>query len=147
MLIDAVMEKSEIFEDSKQTAVDYPQKISICNNGSACWVRALKLLHLYAAVAEPKPRKNKIYRYDPDGETIDVGDTVTIPTRDASRNRDAVRHALVAHWNNKALTEAIKMHSIKKSSGSSSLNPTKVKIWIFKQKTTKKESDDNENSA
>lgn len=63
-----------------------------------------------------KPHKNKIYRYDPDGESIEVGDTVIVPTRDASRNRDVVRRAIVAHGNHKVLPEAI-THPLKKIIG------------------------------
>ena len=54
-----------------------------------------------------KPKRNKIYRYDPDGETVEVGDVVIVPTRDASRNRDVIRKAVVAHSNHKVSPESI----------------------------------------
>ena len=63
-----------------------------------------------------RPHRNKIYRYDPDGETVEIGDTVIVPTRDVSKNRDVVRRAVVAHANHKILPEAIK-HPLKKILG------------------------------
>ena len=54
-----------------------------------------------------RPKRNKIYRYDPDGETVEVGDVVIVPTRDVSKGRDVVRKAVVAHKNHKVAPEAI----------------------------------------
>ena len=63
-----------------------------------------------------KPHKNKIYRYDPDGETVEVGDTVIVPTTDSAKKREVIRRAVVAHGNHKILPEAI-THPLKKILG------------------------------
>ena len=54
-----------------------------------------------------RPKRNKIYRYDPDGEQVNVGDVVVVPTRDASRGRDVIRRAAVAHSNHKIDPETL----------------------------------------
>lgn len=46
-----------------------------------------------------RAHKNKIYRYDPNGEKVEDGDIVLVPTRDAHKNREIVRKAAVAHGN------------------------------------------------
>ncbi len=63
-----------------------------------------------------RPKRNKIYRYDPDGETVSEGDVVIVPTRDASRQREVVRKAAVAHANHKIAPEELK-HPLKKIVG------------------------------
>lgn len=63
-----------------------------------------------------KPKRNKIYRYDPDGETVDAGDVVIVPTRDISRGRDVIRKAVVAHKNHKVSAESL-THPLKKIVG------------------------------
>ncbi len=73
-------------------------------------------IEVIGVVWPEKSRRNKIYRYDPDGETVEVGDTVIVPTRDAAKNRDVVRRALVAHRNHKVLADAI-IHPLKKIIG------------------------------
>lgn len=45
--------------------------------------------------------KNKIYRYDPNGEKLDAGDIVLVPTKDVARNKDVIRKAAVAHSNHR----------------------------------------------
>ena len=54
-----------------------------------------------------KPKRNKIYRYDPDGESVSVGDIVIVPTRDAHKNREVIRKAAVAHANHKIDPETL----------------------------------------
>ena len=44
---------------------------------------------------------DKVYRYDPDGETVGEGDVVLVPTRDEASNKDIVREAEVARGNYK----------------------------------------------
>lgn len=63
-----------------------------------------------------RPKRNKIYRYDPDGEVVGTGDVVIVPTRDASRNRDVIRKAVVAHENHRIDPDSIK-HPLKKIIG------------------------------
>ena len=58
-------------------------------------------------------KKNKIYRYDPNGEILHDGDIVLVPTRDAYRGRDIVRKASVAHGNHKVDPQLIH-HPLKK---------------------------------
>ena len=48
-----------------------------------------------------KPNRNKVYRYDPNGETLEKGDIVLVPTMDHAKNREVVRKAAVAHANHK----------------------------------------------
>ncbi len=60
-----------------------------------------------------RAHKNKIYRYDPDGETLRDGDVVLVPTKDASRNREVIRKAAVAHGNHKIDPELLS-HPLKK---------------------------------
>lgn len=63
-----------------------------------------------------KVKHNKIYRYDPNGETLREGDVVLAPTRDAARNKDIVRKVAVAHANHKVAPEELK-HPLKKIIG------------------------------
>ncbi len=60
--------------------------------------------------------RNKIYRYDPDGESVEAGDIVIVPTRDAHRNREVIRKAVVAHANHKVEKDAL-THPLKKIIG------------------------------
>lgn len=60
--------------------------------------------------------KNKIYKYDPNGEKINEGDVVLVPTRDVTKGRDVVRKAAVARGNYKVDPETIK-HPLKKIIG------------------------------
>ena len=48
-----------------------------------------------------KPNRNKVYRYDPNGESLEKGDVVLVPTMDHAKNREVVRKAAVAHANHK----------------------------------------------
>lgn len=46
-----------------------------------------------------RSRRNKIYKYDPNGEKFNEGDIVLVPSRDVAKNRDIIRKATVAHGN------------------------------------------------
>lgn len=48
-----------------------------------------------------RPTHNKAYKYDPNGEQIEKGDIVLVPSRDNARNRDIIRKATVSHANHK----------------------------------------------
>ena len=63
-----------------------------------------------------RTKKNKVYRYDPNGEKLDEGDIVLVPTRDAARDRNVIRKAAVAHENHRVDPEHIK-HPLKKIIG------------------------------
>ena len=53
-------------------------------------------------VAWPESMKrNKIYRYDPDGEVLNRGDVVLVPTIDKERHREVIREATVVDGNYK----------------------------------------------
>jgi len=55
-----------------------------------------------------RAHKNKIYRYDPAGESLCDSDVVLVPTKDVHRNREVVRKATVAHGNHKVDPEQLK---------------------------------------
>lgn len=63
-----------------------------------------------------REHKNKVYRYDPNGERLTNGDVVLVPSRDAERNRDIIRKAAVAHGNHKVDPEHVH-HPLKKIIG------------------------------
>ena len=63
-----------------------------------------------------RAHKNKVYRYDPNGEQLNEGDIVLVPTRDHHQNKDIVRKAAVAHGNHRVDPEHIK-HPLKKIIG------------------------------
>ena len=46
-------------------------------------------------------RAHKTYRYDPDGNSVDAGDVVLVPTRDEQSDKDVVREAEVSKGNYK----------------------------------------------
>ena len=60
-----------------------------------------------------KKKKNKIYRYDPNGEILNEGDVVLVPTWNNTQNREVIRKATVAHANHRVEPEHIK-HPLKK---------------------------------
>lgn len=59
------------------------------------------------------PHRNKVYRYDPNGETLEKGDVVLVPTFDAGKNRNVLRKVAVAHENHRVDPEHLK-HPLKK---------------------------------
>ncbi|MBR6680445.1 MAG: hypothetical protein IKL59_04210 [Clostridia bacterium] len=63
-----------------------------------------------------KATKNKIYRYDPNGETVEDGDIVLVPSRDVAKNKDIIRKATVAHGNHRVDPDTLK-HPLKKIIG------------------------------
>ena len=63
-----------------------------------------------------RAHRNKVYRYDPNGESLENGDVVLVPSRDVARNKDILRKAAVAHGNHKVDPEVLK-HPLKKIIG------------------------------
>lgn len=63
-----------------------------------------------------KTNQNKVYRYDPNGEVLEKGDIVLVPTMDNAKNREVVRKAAVAHANHK-VDPATFSHPLKKIIG------------------------------
>jgi len=60
-----------------------------------------------------KEKKNKLYRYDPNGEQVHDGDTVLVPSRDVKQNKDIIRKAAVVHGNHRVDPATIH-HPLKK---------------------------------
>ena len=54
-----------------------------------------------------RSRRNKVYRYDPNGEKLEAGDIVLVPSRDMAKGRDIVRKVTVAHGNYKIDPESL----------------------------------------
>ena len=54
-----------------------------------------------------KERPNKFYTYDPDGNTVEKGDIVLVPTRDIESDKEIVREAEVARGNYKIDPETL----------------------------------------
>lgn len=65
-------------------------------------------VEVVAVVWPEHKKKNKVYRYDPNGETLNENDTVLVPTRDVHKNREVVRKATVAHSNHTVDPDTIK---------------------------------------
>ena len=63
-----------------------------------------------------RAHRNKIYRYDPDGHTLEDGDIVLVPTHDVAQGKTVIRKAAVAHGNHKVAPETLK-HPLKKIIG------------------------------
>lgn len=63
-----------------------------------------------------KTNQNKVYRYDPNGEVLEKGDIVSVPTMDKAKNREVVRKVAVAHANHK-VDPATLSHPLKKIIG------------------------------
>ena len=54
-----------------------------------------------------RSRRNKVYRYDPNGEKLNAGDIVLVPSRDVAKGRDIVRKVTVAHGNYRVAPETL----------------------------------------
>ncbi len=54
-----------------------------------------------------KTKQNKIYKYDPNGEQVEEGDIVLVPSKDVHKNKDVIRKAAVAHANHKVAADSI----------------------------------------
>ena len=63
-----------------------------------------------------RERPDKTYRYDPDGNNVEDGDVVLVPTRDVHNDREIVREAEVARGNYKVAPETLD-HPLKKIIG------------------------------
>lgn len=61
-------------------------------------------------------RDHKTYRYDPDGNAVEEGDVVLVPTRDVASDKEVVREAEVARGNYK-IDPATLDHPLKKIIG------------------------------
>lgn len=70
-------------------------------------------IEVIGVVWPERDKHNKVYRYDPNGETLEKGDIVLAPTFDAAKGRDVIRKVAVAHGNHRVDPEHIK-HPLKK---------------------------------
>lgn len=82
-------------------------------------------------------RPEKTYRYDPDGNLVESGDVVLVPTRDEHSDREIVREAEVARGNYKIDPETLD-HPLKKIIGVVRRKAEK----IFTQMITPEENED-----
>ena len=73
-------------------------------------------IEVVGVVWPERAHKNKVYRYDPNGEQLSEGDMVLVPTRDAAKDREVIRKAAIAHGNHKIDPE-LHPHAIKKIIG------------------------------
>lgn len=73
-------------------------------------------IEVVGVVWPEKKNNNKVYHYDPNGEKLEKGDMVLVPTRDVHKNREVVRKAAVAHENHK-IDPALHPYAIKKIIG------------------------------
>lgn len=70
-------------------------------------------VEIISVVWPEKEKKNKLYRYDPNGEQVHDGDIVLVPSRDNAQNKDVIRKAAVAHGNHR-VDPATLHHPLKK---------------------------------
>jgi len=68
-------------------------------------------VEVIGVVWKEKDHGNRIYRYDPNGQKVEDGDMVLVPTKSSST--EIIRKAAVAHGNHKVDPESIK-HPLKK---------------------------------
>jgi hypothetical protein len=73
-------------------------------------------IEVVGVVWPERRKKNKVYRYDPNGEKFSEGDMVLVPTRDAARDREVIRKAAIAHANHNIDPET-HPHALKKIIG------------------------------
>jgi chorismate mutase len=70
-------------------------------------------VEVISVVWPEKEKKNKLYRYDPNGESVSDGDIVLVPSRDNAKNKDIIRKAAVAHGNHRVEPDTLQ-HPLKK---------------------------------
>ena len=63
-----------------------------------------------------KERPDRTYRYDPDGNSVECGDVVLVPTRDEMSDKEVVREAEVVKGNYKIDPDTLN-HPLKKIIG------------------------------
>ena len=65
-------------------------------------------IEVISVVWSGKEKRGKFYLYDPDGETVEPGDIVLVPTFDQAKNREITREAIVAEGNHRIDPETLK---------------------------------------
>ena len=89
--------------------------------------------------------EDKVYRYDPDGETVGEGDVVLVPTRDEASNKDIVREAEVARGNYKMNPDELD-RPLKKIIGVVKRKMEKAFVAMITPEDTDNESEAEDNS-
>ncbi len=118
----AVMEEYHIAEEALEEALESPdvelEEIDFVDTVDEEYVETEEApgVDVIGVVWPERAHKNKVYRYDPNGEQVDDGDIVLVPTRDAARDRNIIRKAAVAHGNHKVDPESL-THPLKKIIG------------------------------
>lgn len=118
----AVMEEYHIAEEALEEALESPdielEEIDFVDTVDEEYVETEEApgVDVIGVVWPERAHKNKVYRYDPNGEQVDDGDIVLVPTRDAARDRNIIRKAAVAHGNHKIDPESL-THPLKKIIG------------------------------
>ena len=87
-----------------------------------------------------KERADKTYRYDPDGNQVEQGDVVLVPTRDVASDKEIVREAEVARGNYKVDSTTLD-HPLKKIIGVVKRRAT----MVFTAMITPNDDEDNQN--
>ena len=84
------VEATEAVPEMQETIVEEPTGVEVI---SVVWAG--------------KEKRGKFYLYDPNGETVENGDIVLVPSFDQARNREIVREAIVAEGNHRVDPEAL----------------------------------------
>ena len=58
-------------------------------------------VEVISVVWPERAHKNKLYRYNPNGQKFTADDHVLVPTKDAAQNKEVIRKATVVHGNHK----------------------------------------------
>lgn len=73
-------------------------------------------VEVVSVVWTEKEKRDKVYRYDPNGMLLNKGDIVLAPTMDREKNREVVRKAAIVHGNHR-IDPATHPHHLKKIIG------------------------------
>ena len=84
------IEAPEVVPENEEPVVEEPAGIEVI---SVVWAG--------------KEKRGKFYLYDPNGETVEAGDIVLVPSFDQAKNREIVREAIVAEGNHRVDPETL----------------------------------------
>ena len=117
VILDETADQEAIAEAIASPDIDIAEVEYIPDNDDEYAVGKDELgVEVVGVVWPERAEKNKVYRYDPNGETLERGDIVLVPTRDKEGARDIIRKAAVAHGNHRVDSEYLK-HPLKKIIG------------------------------
>lgn len=138
VILDETVPEEDIAEamaapDVPLEAIDYVEDDDVdCDDG----------IEVVGVVWPERAHRNKVYRYDPDGEQLVEGDMVLVPTRDAKKNRDVVRKATIAHGNHK-IDPALHPYTLKKIIGVIRRHAEDILAPHKEESESQKNTDDN----